>query len=127
MVRDRADRLGRVGGGLGEPVLRARERRRTPRPERTSGRTMSGIARRTRADSFGLVQIIRAIAPANRKRLRSAIEALAPNAALTCVVSAVSRETISPLLARVEEGRIERGEVAEDRRRADRRRPARRA
>ena len=44
-------------------------------------------------------------APTKRTRLRSAIEALAPTADLICVVSAVSRETISPERAGVEEGR----------------------
>ena len=37
--------------------------------------------------------------------LRSATEAVAPTADLICVVSAVSRDTISPDWARVEEGR----------------------
>ena len=37
--------------------------------------------------------------------LRSATEAVAPTADLICVVSAVSRETISPDCDRVEEGR----------------------
>ena len=60
---------------------------------------MTGMARSTRADSFGLVTIIRATAPKNRKALRRAIEMLTPKADLTCVVSAVSRDTISPLRA----------------------------
>ncbi|MDF2812434.1 MAG: hypothetical protein K0S56_3465 [Microvirga sp.] len=56
------------------------------------------MANSTRAESFGLVTIIKTTAPANRKALRSAIEMLTPKAAFTWVVSAVSRETISPLL-----------------------------
>ena len=61
---------------------------------------MAGIASSTRAESLGLVTTISATAPKNRKALRSAIEMLTPKAALTWVVSAVSRETISPLLVR---------------------------
>ena len=57
---------------------------------------MNGIASSTMADSHGLVTTIIAAAPMNRNRLRSAIEALAPTAALIWVVSAVSRDTISP-------------------------------
>ena len=59
---------------------------------------MTGMASSTRAESFGLVMIISTVAPMNRNRLRRAIEMLTPKAALTWVVSAVSRETISPLL-----------------------------
>src|SRR3712207_8734513 len=58
---------------------------------------MTGIARSTSAESFGLVMIMSVAAPRNRKTLRSAIEMLTPKAALTWVVSAVRRETISPL------------------------------
>ena len=49
---------------------------------------------------FGL-QIISAVAPMNMKRLRKAIEAGA-EAALICVVSAVRRDTGSPVRAVVE-------------------------
>ena len=87
----------------------------------------AGSRRRTRADSFGLVQIIRAMAPTNRKALRSAIEMLAPKADLTCVVSAVSRETISPLWSASKKAGSSRVRWREHRRCADRRRPARRA
>jgi len=51
------------------------------------------------AERRGLVQTIMAAAPRNKTRLRSAIEALAPNAALIWVVSAVSREVSSPARA----------------------------
>ena len=50
----------------------------------------------TRPDSLGLVITIIASAPRPRMTLRSATEAVAPTADLICVVSAVSRETISP-------------------------------
>jgi hypothetical protein len=39
------------------------------------------------------------MAPTNMNRLRSAIEAEAPKADFICVVSAVRRETSSPVLA----------------------------
>ena len=50
----------------------------------------------TRLDSFGLVTTIMPRAPSPRMVLRSATEAVAPTADLTCVVSAERRETISP-------------------------------
>ena len=74
----------------------ARDLRRTERPKATSGSTMSGMAAMTRPDSFGLVTTIMPTAPRPRIVLRSASEAVAPTADFTCVVSAVSRETISP-------------------------------
>jgi hypothetical protein len=74
----------------------ARERRCTARPVTINGSTISGNVNTTKADSRGLVQIIMASAPANRMTLRSAIEMLTPKAVLTCVVSAVSRDTSSP-------------------------------
>ena len=73
-----------------------RERRLTPRPEKTSGRTMKGIARITSPDSLGLVITIMASAPRNSMTLRSASDTLTPKADFTCVVSAVSRDTSSP-------------------------------
>ena len=45
--------------------------------------------------------------------MRSAIETLAPKADLICVVSAVSRETISPVRAVSKKRRIEPGEMRE--------------
>ena len=60
-----------------------RDRRRTARPDRTRGRTITGIAMSTRADSFGLVTIISTMAPRKRNALRRAIEAVAPNADFT--------------------------------------------
>ncbi len=60
---------------------------------------MSGMAMSTKPDSRGLVTTIMNEAPRNRTRLRSATETDEPTAALIWVVSAVSRETISPVLA----------------------------
>ena len=60
---------------------------------------MSGIAASTKAERRGLVTTIMAPAPMNSTKLRSAMETYVPAAALTCVVSAVSRESISPDLA----------------------------
>jgi hypothetical protein len=74
----------------------SRERRRTERPKATRGSTISGMARMTMPDSFGLVTIIMPSAPIPRMMLRSACEMVAPTADLIWVVSAVSRETISP-------------------------------
>jgi hypothetical protein len=50
----------------------------------------------TSPDSHRLVTAIMIAAPANSTRLRSAIDADAPKADLICVVSAVSRDAISP-------------------------------
>ena len=50
----------------------------------------------TRPDSLGLVTTIMATAPRPRIRLRRATEAVAPTADFTWVVSAASRDTISP-------------------------------
>src|ERR1700728_2714679 len=60
---------------------------------------MIGIAASTKDDSRGLVTTIIVLAPMNSTRLRSATETEVPTAALTCVVSAVSREITSPVLA----------------------------
>ena len=60
---------------------------------------MTGMAASTKADSFGLVTTIIAVAPANRKRLRSATDAEEPNVALSWVVSAERREAISPVFS----------------------------
>ena len=76
-----------------------RDSRRTQRPNATSGITISGIAKRTKPDSRGLVITIIAVAPMNSIRLRSAIDTEAPTADLIWVVSAVSREISSPLRA----------------------------
>ena len=77
----------------------ARERLRTERPKPTSGSTITGMAASTKPDSFGLVTTIMVAEPVNSTRLRSAIEIDAPTADLICVVSAVSREVNSPVLA----------------------------
>ena len=73
-----------------------RERRRTLRPKPTIGKTMTGMAATTSSESFGEVTNIMPMAPMQRITLRSATEAVAPTVDLICVVSAVSRETISP-------------------------------
>ncbi len=77
-----------------------RARRRTSRPNATSGSTITGIAPSTNAESRGLVATIMTLAPTNRTRLRSAIETEAPTADLIWVVSAVSREITSPSAVR---------------------------
>ena len=76
-----------------------RDKRRTQRPNATSGTTISGIASSTKPESRGLVITIIAVAPMNSIRLRSAIETEAPTADLSWVVSAVNREISSPLRA----------------------------
>ena len=76
-----------------------RERRRTRRPNATSGSTITGIARMTKRDSRGLVTAIMIDEPMNSTRLRNATDTDEPTALLICVVSAVSREVISPVLA----------------------------
>ena len=57
------------------------------------------MAPSTKAESRGLVTTIMVAAPMNSTRLRSAIDTEAPTAALIWVVSAVSRDIISPVLA----------------------------
>ncbi len=57
------------------------------------------MAPSTNSDSRGLVTTIMMAPPKNSTRLRSAIDTEAPTADLIWVVSAVSRDTISPVLA----------------------------
>ncbi len=57
------------------------------------------MAPSTKPESRGLVTTIMTAAPRNSIRLRSAIETEAPTVALICVVSAVSRDITSPVLA----------------------------
>jgi hypothetical protein len=57
------------------------------------------MAPSTKADSFGLDTTIMAVAPMKSTTLRKATDTEEPTAALIWVVSAVSRETISPVLA----------------------------
>ena len=76
----------------------ARERALTERPEATSGKTITGMAIKTSADNFALVMIIIMMAPKNKNRLRSSMEAEAPKADFICVVSAVRRDNNSPIL-----------------------------
>ena len=53
----------------------------------------------TKNDSRGLVTAIMIEEPKNSTRLRSATDTEEPTALLICVVSAVSREVSSPVLA----------------------------
>ena len=76
-----------------------RERRRTERPNATSGSTITGIAPSTKPESLGLVITIIVADPANSTRLRSATDTDDPTADLICVVSAVSRDVSSPVFA----------------------------
>ncbi len=76
-----------------------RERRRTSRPNATSGSTITGIVRITNRESRGLVTAIITDEPMNSTMLRSATETDEPTALLICVVSAVRREVSSPVLA----------------------------
>ena len=55
-----------------------------------------------------------ALAPTNNTRLRSATETELPTAALICVVSAVSREITSPVLASSKKAARQRGHVREN-------------
>ena len=57
---------------------------------------MTGMAITTASESLGLVTTIIATAPISSRRLRSACEITVLAAALTCVVSAVSRDITSP-------------------------------
>ena len=100
---------------------------RTERPKATSGSTITGMAAMTSLESFGLVTTIMATAPRPRMMLRSATEAVAPTADLICVVSAVSRETISPDCAVSKKAGDSSRHMGETRRGGDRPRPARRA
>ncbi len=74
-----------------------RERRRTRRLKPTSGSTITGIAAITKKESRGLVTTIITAEPRNSTRLRSATDIDVPTAILICVVSAVRRDTSSPL------------------------------
>ena len=58
---------------------------------------MNGIASSAKAESLGLVTTIMMMAPIISTRLRSAVAAVVENAALIWVVSAVSRDTTSPV------------------------------
>src|SRR5260370_41151083 len=73
-----------------------RDKRRTQRPNATNGNTTSGIARRTKPESRGLVITIIAAAPMNSITLRSAIDTDAPTADLIWVVSAGGRGARPP-------------------------------
>ena len=71
------------------------------------------MAASTKADSRGLVTTIMAAAPRNSTRLRSATDTEEPTAALIWVVSAVSREIISPVLAWSKKAADSDGEMGE--------------
>ena len=95
----RRQAFGRKSRRVGKRVL---SMART-QPHLPAGREQRQDDHRDRRDheraSFGLVTTIIATAPRNMNRLRSAIEAVAPNAESTCVVSAESREAISPVFS----------------------------
>ena len=97
---DRADQFGRVGRGIGERVLRGARApaHRAARTRRAAARS-PGSRASTKSDRRGLVTTIMTDAPTNSTRLRSATDTEAPTALLICVVSAVSREMISPVRA----------------------------
>jgi len=57
---------------------------------------MTGMAISTASDNLGLVTTIMTVAPIRRRMLRKACEIAVLAAALTCVVSAVSRDITSP-------------------------------
>jgi hypothetical protein len=84
------------GGGVGKRILRGA---RAPAHRAAEGDQRKDDQRdgaSTRLDSLGEVTTIMPMAPRHRIMLRSATDAVAPTADLICVVSAVSRETISP-------------------------------
>src|SRR2546427_10568899 len=83
------------------------------RPKATSGSTITGMVMSTKPDSRGLVTTIMAADPANRRKLRSAIDTDVPTALLIWVVSAVRREIISPVLATSKKSGDNRGRWAE--------------
>ena len=72
---------------------------RTPRPEITSGRTISGMATSTISDSLALVRNIITKAAISISRFRKVCENALPTALRIWPVSAVSRETSSPVCA----------------------------
>ena len=96
----RADQLGRIGGGVGERVLRgarAPPHRAAEADERQHDHRNGGEHEEARA--AGSSPPSWPPEPRNSTRLRSATETEEPTARLICVVSAVSREIISPVLA----------------------------
>ena len=74
---------------------------------------MIGIAASTKHESLGLVTTIIVPAPMNSTRLRKAIETDAPTADLIWVVSAVSRDIISPVCERSKKAGDKAREMAE--------------
>ena len=75
----------------------SRERPRTRRPKPMMGATIKGTPMKQSAASLGLVTIIITTAPVAITRLRSATEADDPTTVCTSVVSAVSRDSTSPV------------------------------
>ena len=69
------------------------------RPKATRGSTITGMAAITKRDSRGLVTAIITAEPRNSTRLRNATDTEVPTALLIWVVSAVRRDTSSPLRA----------------------------
>ena len=70
---------------------------RTQRPNRISGISTTNTAPTTSAASFGLVTNIRMNAPVSITRLRSATETVEPTTVWISVVSAVRRDSTSPV------------------------------
>ena len=75
----------------------SRDSFRTRRPNRTIASTTSGTPTRHKPASLGLVTIIITIAPSAMTRLRSANEAEEPTTTWISVVSAVRRDSTSPV------------------------------
>ena len=75
----------------------SRESFRTRRPNRMIGSTTSGTPKRHSAASFGLVTIIMMMAPMPITMLRNAKDADEPTTTWISVVSAVSRDSTSPV------------------------------
>ena len=70
---------------------------RTQRPNRMSGTITSSTAAMTKADNFSLVTTISARPPTNITTLRMATEADEPTTVWISVVSAVRRDSTSPV------------------------------
>ena len=96
-VRVAADGFTGKGHGFGEAVLRLpRGALRTFATEAHQRKDDEGNDGKDQTRSLGEVMNIIAPAPTHRMVLRSASDAVAPTVDLIWVVSAVSRETISP-------------------------------
>ena len=87
----------------------------TQRPNRISGTITSATAPSTRADSLGLVTNIIAKPPINVTALRAATEAEEPITVWISVVSAVSRDSTSPVRVTSKKDGVKRDDVVEHR------------